>query len=189
MKAFRYIIFIPVVLLLVSLVFGGLIGFVWLMSWTMTLNLQDLLWIKIVVGIFFGLSILSQLRGGILMTISIYFILFAFLKWLLGLGFWEVLIFLMIFGWGWTILKWLTTVFSSLTATISPNKEFGYWTVLIIGVLQAIFSIFKVWSNGLSFDIGNKSQTIMLLILLTIGIFTLTFRIIMGALATRNELY
>jgi hypothetical protein len=184
MKALRYIIFIPVIIILNTAIYGGLFGLADLMRWTMSLNLDDLLWVKIVVGILFGLFCLQNLLRNQI-PIFCYFLFFAFLKWLLGLGFYDILIFLIIFGWGWALLKWLTTVFSALVAKISPNKNFGFWAILVVGVLQAILEIYNIWTKGLELN-EDKALTITLLMLVSIGVLTLTYRLIIGAAAARE---
>ena len=194
MKVFRYIIFIPIVFILVLATYTGISGLARLLVWIMSSNFPNLLWVKIVLGILFGLFFLTENKGSIgsVVFVSVVaFVFFAFnllLYWLFGFGFWRAAIFTVILFFGWRLLKFLTAKFSLLTALISPNGKFSFWVILIVSILLAIFVSYLVWTNDIPIDlIALKAKVITLRVFLTIGIITLTRRLMKGAYEAINE--
>ena len=85
----------------------------------------------------------------------------------------------------WGIFKGLSSLLLSLAANISPNKNFSFWTVLIISVGSGLWTIFNTWTMSINYS----GKVIFAAIVMTILILELTFAIILGAASALEEEY
>lgn len=119
MKAIRYIIFIPIIFLIIGTVYN-------LLPWSL-----------------FHLMSLSK--------------------------FWLIILLIFFGGLTIAIFQLLPGVITWLSAKISPNKNFAFYSILIISVLLAIIKIYSYWTTPEITENGFSTFLGILLTCLTIG--------------------
>lgn len=73
----------------------------------------------------------------------------------------------------------------SLTSMISPNRAFSFWTVLILSIINGIWTIYNSWTM----DINYSGKVIFGSIIFTILVLELTFALIYGSVTAMEEDY
>lgn len=108
------------------------------------------------------------------------------LSWFIGLStFWSLAILFSLGGVIWELFRVLSGMLMGLTSMISPNRVFSFCTVLILSVIDGIWTIYRSWTM----DIHYSGKVIFVSIIFTILVLQLTFALIVGAATVMEEDY
>lgn len=77
----------------------------------------------------------------------------------------------------------LSALLMNLSSKLSPNKNFSFWTILVLSCLNGIWTIYNFWA--LPIDFGGKE--IFAGIVLTTLIIELTLALMYGAGSVLDE--
>jgi len=112
---------------------------------------------------------------------------FGFLmNWFINLStFWMIIILIFFGGAIWGIFKGLSALLMSFASQISPNKNFSFWTILVLSGINGIWAIYNSWTMPINYS----GKIIFAAIVMTILILELTFALIYGAAATIEDEY
>lgn len=134
---FRYILFLIALVVVISLIFGGLA----------LLSLKLMPW-------FFDLS-----------------------------RFWQFVAIIFLGGLIWKILQFVIGTVMYFVTKIPSNKRVGYYTVMVIAGLNAIFMIYRSWTHPNEY----LNQDIIMTAILNVIVLVLTFTIIGSSLKAWEE--
>lgn len=183
MKFIRYPLFIITMIATIMVIYTAfLLGGYFLLE--NIKNLEFSLWVKIVVGVILGLSVLAS--GNPFIAFPIWAISILFGKWLLGFSFWEFAVFAVAGNWSWRFLKWIAYKLTYLTSIISPNKNFAFYSIIALGTLSAIISISFIWwtTSNMTFNVRNITSAII-----TTGLIFWITTSILKAVVTKDIIY
>ena len=121
-----------------------------------------------------------------ILSIPIYFlaisiVYWAFghlLTWFIGLSLFGLLFMLFFFGGMiWGVFLALSAILMRFTSMIVPNKMFGFWTVLVLSIINGIYTIHNIWKM----DVNSNDIALFGAIIFTILVLELTFALIYGS--------
>ena len=106
------------------------------------------------------------------------------LAWFIKLStFWLIVILILFGGAIWELFKGLSAILMNLTSMLAPNRMFSFWTVLILSIINGIWTIYKSWTM----DVNYNGKVIFGGIALTILVLELTFALIIGSASAVEE--
>ena len=109
-----------------------------------------------------------------------YWIFGLLLSWFIGLStFWLIAILVLFGSTIWGVFKGFSAILVGLTSKLSPNFEFAFWTILVLSIINGIWSIINAWSMNINYN----GKVILGAIVFTILIIELTIALILGAAA------
>ena len=120
------------------------------------------------------------------LAISIVYWAFAqLISWFLGLSIFWLIVVLFLFGSIiWSFFQGISAVLMSFASKIAPNREFGFWTVLVLSIINGIWAIYDSWT----LDIKYTGTVIFGAIVFTFLVVELTIALIYGsAMALEDE--
>ena len=113
----------------------------------------------------------------------IYFFFGLLLYWIIGLStFWLLVVLFLFGGMIWGLFKGIAGFAMGFTSKISPSFEFAFWTILILTILNCIWSIYGAWT----IDVSYSGKIIFGAIVYTLLIIELTFALIVGSISLKD---
>ena len=114
----------------------------------------------------------------------VYFSFGLLLTWFIGLSaFWLIGILLFFGGTIWGLFKGLSAMFMSFSSKLAPNRMFSFRTVLILSIVNGIWTIYNFWTM----DVNYSGKVIFGAIVFTILVLELTFALIYGSAVAPEE--
>ncbi len=108
------------------------------------------------------------------------------LTWFIGLStFWLILFLIFFSGAIWGIFLSLTSMLMTFTSMIAPNRMFSFWTILVLSIINGIWTIYNTWTM----DVNYSGKVIFGSIVLTILVLQLTFALIIGSATAAGDDY
>ena len=106
------------------------------------------------------------------------------LSWFIGLSTFWLIVILILFGSAiWGLFQGLSSMLMRLTSMVSPNRLFSFWTVLILSIINGVWTIYNSWTM----EINYSGKVIFGAIVFTILVIELTFALIYGSATTMEE--
>ncbi|MBD3627659.1 hypothetical protein [Cyclobacterium sp.] len=108
------------------------------------------------------------------------------LTWFIGLStFWLIATLIFFGGAIWSLFKVLSAMLMSFTSMFAPNRIFSFWTVLILSIINSIWTIYNSWTM----DVNYSGKVIFGAIVFSILVLELTFVLIIGSGEATEEAY
>jgi len=116
----------------------------------------------------------------------VYWAFGLLLNWFINLSKFWTIIFLIFFSgaiWGWFML--ISGLLMNLASKISPNKNFSFWSILILSIINGIWVIYNSWTM----DMKYSGKVIFAAIVFTVLVIELTTALIMGSATSLEDKY
>jgi hypothetical protein len=126
--------------------------------------------------LFIPISILafSIIYGGVWELLSWFFELSTF---------WLIVVFIFFGGLIWSFFKGLSSLLIYFVSFLSPNKTFGFWTMLILSLINGVWTIYNSWT----LDINYSGTMIFGAVVFTTLVLEITFALILASVTAAAD--
>jgi hypothetical protein len=77
----------------------------------------------------------------------------------------------------WGVFKMLSGILIAITGMLSPNKKFSFWSMLVLGIIYGVLTIYRSWTT----DADYSGKIVFIVIMFNVLVVELTWALIAGA--------